>query len=76
MKYILLLVGVVVIYYFLGRSAPIAPVTKAMAGQEVAPLTTGSRETAAPADHSLKRPIDRTNEVLGQVKQRNGAGEF
>jgi hypothetical protein len=76
MKYVFLLLGVAAIYYFLARSAPVAPVTQAVTAAEVAPLTTGSRETAAPASNALKRPIDRTHAVLDQVKQRNGKGEF
>jgi hypothetical protein len=76
MKYVLLLLSVAVIYYFLTRSSPIAPVAQTVAAQEVAPLTTGSREAAVPASTALKRPFDRTHAVLDQVKQRNGNGEF
>ena len=77
MKYIALLLGVAAVYYFLARSTPVAPVAQAVTAAEVAPLTTGPRETAAPAGtNALKRPIDRTHEVLNQVKKRNGNGEF
>ena len=76
MKYVLLLLGLVAIYWFLIRSAPVAPAVQAVTASEVAPLTTGPRETAAPAGSALKRPMDRTNAVLDQVKQRNGNGEF
>jgi ABC-type microcin C transport system permease subunit YejB len=75
MKYVLLLLGVALIYYFLVRSAPVVPVAQAVTAQEVAPLT-GSREAAAPAATALKRPLDRTHAVLDQAKQRNGGGEF
>ena len=77
MKYVSLMLGLVAVYYFLVRSAPVKPVAEAVTAAEVAPLTTGSREAAAPAGtNALKRPLDRTHEVLQQVKQRNGAGEF
>jgi hypothetical protein len=76
MKYVFLLLGVAAIYYFLVRSAPVASVTQAVTAAEVVPLTTGPRETAAPASNALKRPIDRTHAVLDLVKQRNGNGEF
>jgi hypothetical protein len=76
MKYVSLLLGVAVIYYFLARSTPVASVKEAVTAAEVAPLTTGPRETAAPPSNALKRPIDRTHEVMEQVKQRNGNGEF
>jgi hypothetical protein len=76
MKYVLLLLGVALIYYFLTRSAPVAPVAQVVTAQEIAPLTTGPRATAAPASTALKRPFERTHAVLDQVQQRNGNGEF
>jgi hypothetical protein len=84
MKYVFLLATVAVVYFFLVRKAPVAPVVAEITQQEAAPPTTGPRNPpatvtpAAPAVHtnSLKRPIDRTREVLNQVKQRNGGGEF
>lgn len=81
MKYVLLLAGVALLYYFLIREAPVKPVAQAVTGQEVAPLTTGPRHApapsaSAPATTALKRPLDRTHAVLDQVRQRNGDGEF
>lgn len=77
MKYVLLVVAVLAVYYFLGRSAPMKPVAQAASGQEAAALATGPREPApAATTNALKRPLDRTHEVLGQVQQRNGNGEF
>ena len=83
MKYVFLLATVAVIYFFWARQVPVTPVVAEITQQEAAPLTTGPRggpatATATPAErtNSLKRPIDRTREVLNQVKQRNGAGEF
>ncbi len=72
----LLLLGVAAVYFFLIRSAPVKPAVQAVTAQDVAPLTTGPRASAAPAGTALKRPLDRTNAVLDQVKQRNGSGEF
>jgi len=83
MKYVSLLVTVAVIYFFLVRKSPVTSVVSEVTQAEVAPLTTGPRggatpaPTAAPrASDPYKRPIDRTREVLNQVKQRNGTGEF
>lgn len=83
MKYVFLLLTVTGVYFILVRKAPVAPVINEITQQEAAPLTTGPRmaPTAAtgsptPGTDFLKRPIDRTHEVLNQVKQRNGTGEF
>jgi hypothetical protein len=80
MKYVFLLITVALVYLFLVRKAPVAPAVKEITQQEVAPLTTGpaGAPAASPTQstNALKRPIDRTKEVLNQVKQRNGNGEF
>src|SRR4051812_15909237 len=49
MKYVSLMLGLVAVYYFLVRSAPVKPVAEVVTAAEVVPLTTGPRETAAPA---------------------------
>ena len=77
MKYLFLLAAVAVVYFVLARNTPVSSVKEALAASEAAPLTTGSREPAAPAATSaLTAPLDRTHAALEQVKQRNGAGEF
>ena len=76
MKYVLLLLGAAAVYFFLIRSAPVKPAVQAVTASEVAPLSTGPRETAAPQSNALKRPLDKTHDVLKQVKERNGTGEF
>lgn len=76
MKYLAVLAVLVIVYLLLAREAPVAEVTEAMAQSEAAPLVQGPREVAPPAGSALKRPIDRTQAVLGQVKARNGDGEF
>lgn len=79
MKYVFLLTTVVVVYFFIARKAPVAPVVQEITQREAAPLTTGApgaTPAAAAGADALKRPIDRTKEVLDQVKQRNGQGEF
>ena len=81
--FVFLLATVAAVYFFIIRKVPIAPVVAEVTQQEAAPLTAGPKNppSAAPAapavrTNSLKRPIDRTHEVLNQVKQRNGQGEF
>jgi hypothetical protein len=84
MKYVFILATVAAVYFFIFRKAPVAPVVSEVTQQEVAPLTSGPRGgEASPAPNAparasdyLKKPIDRTKEVLQQVKQRNGDGEF
>ena len=76
MKYLALLGALVAIYLVLARQSPIKEVTEAVTQTEAAPLSEGPRETAAKPVTALKRPIDRTQDVLQQVKTRNGDGEF
>lgn len=75
MKYLALLAMVAVVYFVIARQAKVTQVKEAVTASEAAPLTQGSREVT-PATNSLKRPLDRTHEVLNQVKARNGDGEF
>jgi len=86
MKYLFILATVGVGYFFLLHKAPADQALQAVTQQEAAPLTTGPRGNTDPAPGApapqtaqsdfLKRPIDRTKEVLGQVAARNGNGEF
>ncbi len=85
MKYVFLLITVAAVYFFLIRKAPVGAVVKEVTQEEAAPLTSGPNNghgpatapaAPAPGTNALKRPIDRTKEVLNQVKQRNGNGEF
>jgi hypothetical protein len=65
MKYVFLLAGVALVYFVLIRHAPISTVKDAVVHPE-----------SADTGINIKRPIDRTNQVLEQVKTRNGDGEF
>ena len=83
MKYLFLMATVGGGYFFLLHNAPVTPVVVAVTQQEATPLSSGPRGNTAPAPAApaqqtnfLKRPIDRTNAVLSQVKARNGNGEF
>jgi hypothetical protein len=83
MKYIFLLATVAAVYLFLAHKAPVAPVVTEITQQNAASLSSGPNNAPANAPTAptagtnyLKRPIDRTKEVLNQVKQRNGNGEF
>ena len=76
MKIIALFIVTAGIYLYSTRQTPVAEVAHAVTGQDIAPLATGPKDTAPAPTNALKRPIDRTHEVLGQVAKRNGAGEF
>lgn len=77
MKYLALLAAVAVIYFVLARETPLDRVQEAVTQTEAAPLIQGPREPAPPATGTaLKRPLDRTHQVLDAVQARNGDGEF
>ena len=65
MKYVFLLAGVALVYFVLVHHAPVSQVKDAVVHPE-----------ASDSAFNLKRPIDRTHEVLEQVKSRNGNDEF
>ncbi len=76
MKIVALLIAIACIYLYFGRQTPVVEVAQTATGQQLAPLTTGPKDATPAPTNVLKRPIDRTHEVLGQVAKRNGAGEF
>ncbi len=77
MKYLVLMVTLAVVYFMFVRASPVAEVTKTMEAPELAPLTKAPQENAPlPQTNALKRPLDRTRQVLGEVGKRNGNGEF
>jgi hypothetical protein len=76
MKYIGFILGIAGIYVYFFHHAPTAEVKTVVTAQEVATVSS-ALPTATPAPtNSLKRPLDRTREVLGQVRNRNAPGEF
>ncbi len=76
MKIVALLVAIACTYLYFAHHTPVAEVAQEATGQHLAPLTTGPKDATPAPTNFLKRPIDRTHEVLGQVAKRNGAGEF
>ena len=76
MKIVVLLAAIAGIYLYFSHQTPVAEVAQTVTGQELAPLTAGPKDATPAPTNALKRPIDRTHEVLGQVAKRNGAGEF
>ena len=76
MKIVALLAAIAGIYLYFSHHTPVAEVVQSVTGQELAPLTAGPKDATPAPTNALKRPIDRTHEVLGQVAKRNGAGEF
>lgn len=73
MKYAALLVTLAIVYWMFVRVSPLAEVTESMAAPELAPLTSQPEAPALPPTNALKRPLDRTHQVLEQVGQRNDA---
>jgi hypothetical protein len=76
---LLLVVGIIG-FFWSRRNASVNSTTdvdEAMATPVAQPALVSSVSTPAPTESSgLRRPIDRTRNVLDQVKSRNGAGEF
>ena len=75
MKYIGFLLFVAGIYFYFFHLTPAAEVKEAVTGAQLAPIIQPTPASPGPTN-ALKRPTDRTKEVLSQVQQRNGAGEF
>ena len=71
MKYVGFILGIAGLYFYFSRTEPEHPAVKAAIEAVDASTPIISLPTNA-----LKRPVDRTREVLSQVPRRNGAGEF
>ena len=76
MKIIVLLLAIACVYFYFAHQTPVAEVAQAATGQEAAALATAPKDAAPAPTNTLKRPLDRTHEVLGEVANRNGNGEF
>ena len=76
MKYLLIVGALVVICVMFLRKPSIPPRTETNAQSAAAAVAPVPQPASAPASTALKRPIDRTHQVLDQVEKRNGAGEF
>jgi hypothetical protein len=76
---LLLVVGIIG-FFWSRRNASVSPTTdvdEVMATPVAQPALVSPGSTPPPKESSgLRRPIDRTRNVLDQVKSRNGAGEF
>jgi hypothetical protein len=74
MRFIAILVVIGIVYVVFTRRSPVDSATQAVAETEaVAPAPAPA---AGPTPTALRRPIVRTKEVLSQLPERNGAGEF
>ncbi|MEA3213614.1 MAG: hypothetical protein QOE70_6671 [Chthoniobacter sp.] len=76
MKYLAILAAILAACFVLARELPLEPVKQAIVQSEAAPLVQGGRTIAPGGVTALKRPLDRTQAVLEQVKARNGDGVF
>ncbi|MGB8352692.1 MAG: hypothetical protein WCD79_02290 [Chthoniobacteraceae bacterium] len=76
MKYILLLVTVAIIYIVLAHSGSIAPASKAVTESMEAANPPAPGASASPHTDALKAPLDRTHEVLDQVRKQKSGEQF
>ncbi len=80
MKYVFFLLVGAAVYWYLAHQAPVKEAVAAVKQEEVKELSTGPRAqptSDAPAGNtSYGRAVNRTHDVLQQVKGRNGDGEF
>ena len=77
MRYILLLVTVAIIYVVIARSSSITPAATAVTESMNAAnpqITQGG--SSAPHTDALKAPLDRTREVLDQVRNQKSQNQF
>ena len=74
MKYFIALLIAGGLYFVCFRTAPVAPVAKAITEPRV---TTNATAAGSPQQSNvLKRPLDRTHEVLSQARKNNAENAF
>jgi hypothetical protein len=77
MRYILLIMTVAIIYIVIARSGSITPASKAITeSMDAANPQASAGAGASPHTNAFKAPLDRTHEVLDQVKKQNSGGQF
>jgi hypothetical protein len=63
-------------YLYLSSHTPVKEVAQVVTGQEVPTLRADEKAPAPATTNALKRPIDRTREVLGKVAAGNAGNQF
>lgn len=77
MRYILLIVSLAIIYIVIAKSSSIGPTKSAIKeSMEASNIQTTTGASATPASDSLKAPLDRTREVLNQVRKQKAEDQF
>jgi len=83
MRIVAIVVVLAIVYYIYGRNGDKTSLQNRVAEAQVeaaqvmpAPQATQPPAAQPPPTNSLRAPMDRTRQVLDQVKQRNGKGEF
>lgn len=83
MRIVAIVVVLAIVYYIYGRNGDKTSLQNrvAEAQAEAAQVMPAPQSTQPPAaqpspTNSVRAPMDRTRQVLDQVKQRNGKGEF
>ncbi len=79
MRIVAIVVVLAIVYYIYGRAGDkTSPQNRVAEAQAEAAQVMPAPQAAQPPPptNSLRAPMDRTRQVLEQVKQRNGNGEF
>jgi len=77
MRYILLIMTVAIIYIVIARSGSIMPASKAITeSMDAANPQASAGASASPHTDAFKAPLDRTHEVLDQVKKQKSGDQF
>ncbi len=78
MRIVAIVVVLAIVYYIYGRNGDKTSLQNrvAEAQAEAAKVMPAPQAAQPPPTNSLRAPMDRTRQVLDQVKQRNGKGEF
>lgn len=76
MRIVAIVVVLAIVYYIYGRNGDkTSPQNRVAEAQTEAAQVMPAAQPAQPTN-SIRAPMDRTRQVLQQVKQRNGNGEF
>ena len=76
MRIVGIVVVLAIVYYIYGRNGDKTSLQNRVAEAQAEPAQVTPMSPPTQPTNSLRAPMDRTRQVLDQVKQRNGKGEF